>query len=251
MALGGQGWGWSECKDQTQPICAVSFCPCVSPWEMCSTRALPFPHLLLRCWLGHKPHGEPTAGAGCDSSAWCLDAEGLALRETALYWTTHSVLNWGQQRYLDFERNPGQTFEQSWTWLFAVGGICRNQEAWGLLKQKCLLKPQQLKGNLREPGAFYKNLLFSHNASSSKQAGQCERKRESCSGVSVGKMEPKGRALWASQELEKWIQNEYSGGFLRPPWLQEMRYPVNGCIRSSPYDNSIRYMESQIALAKL
>lgn len=33
-----------------------------------------------------------------------------------------------------------------------------------MLKQKLLLKPQHLKGNLREPGAFYKNLLFLHHA---------------------------------------------------------------------------------------
>lgn len=60
----------------------------------------------------------------------------------------------------------------------------------------------------------------------SSKPGWCERKCEGCSGVTVGKTEPKGRALWASQELEKWIQNEYSRGFLCPLWLVIQSLPA-------------------------
>lgn len=93
--------------------------PVLVPGSCALHRALPFPHLLLRCSLATNHTVSPLQ---VQAVTVLLGAEGLALQETALYWTTHSVLSWGQQCYLDFERNPGQTFEQSWTWLFAVGG---------------------------------------------------------------------------------------------------------------------------------
>lgn len=60
-----------------------------------------------------------------------------------------------------------------------------------MLKQKLLFKPQHLKGSLREPGAFYKNLIFLHNEGGAREPQNTGNARDGI--LHVG-----GRASWES-----------------------------------------------------